>query len=231
MLGSVISILAENQSMKKLLLLPLYVCLAVVSHGASIALEGFAPAALTSGNSLISWTNTTETGTVLTDYSITFTLTNSTATAGDKALYGSNRIGNGGSEGLCLNLTVGSGGVNDCYLSLQTKSGGVAQSIQIEGGATSLTSLKLDLALSITMVYHEGFIELYNGSTLVGSAAIVHQDMCNLQLGVSSFWTNGGTQRFGSVSGQKLDALPVPEPSAASLGLLGISALLFRRRK
>lgn len=225
--------------MKKTLFLTAALLLATVSgQGAVTLLDGFSPASQSSSNSQVNWSD--DTSSFSTGWAVSFQVTiPNTVNNGDTLFstgsgipaargwqFAFNNVANS-----TFTLTMNNNGTNTVF--------------------TTQSFTKADLANTpLTLVVREtqdnkSLITFYLGSEEIASGTST--ELLSLTKGSSTFWANGspaGRTQLSDIqsvtfdtSDSNMDVLAalgivtVPEPATASLGILGLAALMIRRRR
>ncbi len=213
--------------------------LAGLASGATLSLTTPANGELSSGNSGFFWTEddvaSTE-GDTLTSWELSFTLTDTNALANDTFLFGTER-NNSGAAGFILKEHA------DGSIQLTTKDISAPNDYNVSLAAGTV-SQNTGVTITLSYVATEnldgdiigGTFTLSSGSesvTLEVDTADYNNNTafeCSQNNG-TRLWTNGGNEKFTNITLSKLDNQVVPEPATASLSLLGLAALMIRRRR
>ena len=192
---------------------------------------------LSSGNSSLTWRNEGTTGTSLDNFAISFQLTETRNTSSPQNIFSTSRT-NGGASGNALQLTSSSAdGEYTCLFSYAGQSFNMKATT--EGG-----SLLLTLIMRKNEDGSSASATLYRGTQTLGTVSFnFTSGTSSLKWDQSSIWTNTAKETFTDIKLATFNTeatntdilnafnLQVPEPATASLSLLGLAALMVRRRR
>lgn len=192
---------------------------------------------LSSGNSSLTWRNEGTTGTSLDNFAISFQLTETRNTSSPQNIFSTSRT-NGGASGNALQLTSSSAdGEYTCLFSYAGQSFNMKATT--EGG-----SLLLTLIMRKNEDGSSASATLYSGTQTLGTVSFnFTSGTSSLKWDQSSIWTNTAKETFTDIKLATFNTeatntdilnafnLQVPEPATASLSLLGLAALMVRRRR
>ena len=228
--------------MKKTLFLTAALLLATVSgQGAVTLLDGFTPTTQSTGNSQANWTGGESS--LSEGWAISFktTLPTNLSTLGNTdAFFSTNKDSNGPTGWIFAIANKSSSGVT---LSMKDKITGQANS-----AFTTTEILKEDLLNNpLTLVVRKvsdtsSSVTFYLGGEEIASGT--SNTLMSLTKNEARFWSNSGRTKLSDIQGVTFDAsdsntdvlaalgiVSVPEPATASLGILGLAALMIRRRR
>lgn len=192
---------------------------------------------LSSGNSSLTWRNEGTTGTSLDNFAISFQLTETRNTSSPQNIFSTSRA-TGGAFGNALQLTSSSAdGEYTCLFSYAGQSFNMKATT--EGG-----SLLLTLIMRKNEDGSSASATLYSGTQTLGTVSFnFTSGTSSLKWDQSSIWTNTAKETFTDIKLATFNTeatntdilnafnLQVPEPATASLSLLGLAALMVRRRR
>lgn len=192
---------------------------------------------LSSGNSSLTWRNEGTTGTSLDNFAISFQLTETRNTSSPQNIFSTSRA-TGGASGNALQLTSSSAdGEYTCLFSYAGQSFNMKATT--EGG-----SLLLTLIMRKNEDGSSASATLYSGTQTLGTVSFnFTSGTSSLKWDQSSIWTNTAKETFTDIKLATFNTeatntdilnafnLQVPEPATASLSLLGLAALMVRRRR
>ena len=192
---------------------------------------------LSSGNSSLTWRNEGTTGTSLDNFAISFQLTETRNTSSPQNIFSTSRA-TGGASGNALQLTSSSAdGEYTCLFSYAGQSFNMKATT--EGG-----SLLLTLIMRKNEDGSSASATLYSGTQTLGTVSFnFTSGTSSLKWNQSSIWTNTAKETFTDIKLATFNTeatntdilnafnLQVPEPATASLSLLGLAALMVRRRR
>ena len=192
---------------------------------------------LSSGNSSLTWRNEGTTGTSLDNFAISFQLTETRNTSSPQNIFSTSRA-TGGASGNALQLTSSSAdGEYTCLFSYAGQSFNMKATT--EGG-----SLLLTLIMRKNEDSSSASATLYSGTQTLGTVSFnFTSGTSSLKWDQSSIWTNAAKETFTDIKLATFNTkatdtdilnafgLQVPEPATASLSLLGLAALMGRRRR
>lgn len=192
---------------------------------------------LSSGNSSLTWMSEGTTETSLDNFAISFQLTETRNTSSPQNIFSTSRA-TGGASGNALQLTSSS--ADDEYTCLFSYAGqSFDMTATTEGG-----SLLLTLIMRKSEDGRSASATLYSGTQTLGTVSFnFTSGTSSLKWDQSSIWTNAAKETFTDIklatfNTEATDAdilnafgLQVPEPATASLSLLGLAALMVRRRR
>lgn len=223
--------------MKKTLFLAVAFFSATASGwGAVSLLDGFTPSSLSSGNDQVNWNDSQSAYSE--GWAVSFRLDIPGGITKNDSLFS---LSNGDRPGRGYELTFMYGhNASAVGYTLQfgsnAGSGVFSQSIS----KSLLASSPLTLIVKQIEETSTSSVFLYVGDTQVATGTV--GQLLSLTKGSSTFWSNGGRTQFSDIQGvvfdktdSNMDVLAalgvVPEPATASMGLLGLAALLMRRRR
>ncbi|MFR4437565.1 MAG: PEP-CTERM sorting domain-containing protein [Akkermansia muciniphila] len=190
---------------------------------------------LSSGNSSLTWSEGT-TGTSLDNFAISFQLTETRILLSPK--YFLDLTYQRGASGNALQLTSSS--ADDEYTCLFSYAG---QSFDMTA-TTERGSLLLTLIMRKSEDGRSASATLYSGTQTLGTVSFnFTSGTSSLKWDQSSIWTNTAKETFTNIKLATFNTeatdtdilnafnLQVPEPATASLSLLGLAALMVRRRR
>ena len=192
---------------------------------------------LSSGNSSLTWRNEGSTGTSLDNFAISFQLTETRNTSSPQNIFSTSRA-TGGASVNALQLTSSSAdGEYTCFFSYAGQSYNMKATT--EGG-----SLLLTLLMRKNEDGSSASATLYSGTQTLGTVSFnFTSGTSSLKWDQSSIWTNTAKETFTDIKLATFNTeatntdilnafnLQVPEPATASLSLLGLAALMVRRRR
>ncbi len=217
--------------MKKTLFLSLAALFAGVAHAALTLPSANAlingNEQITSSNGTITWDTTAVDGT-LTNFALTFSLdTNS-----DNSEHTFIAMGGGsGASGLSVSVDVNAG--QPTVLILTTNNMGWITT-------TPVPTVEWTAGQVYTLAVLDNKAYLWQGEEIPTDLPTTYLDLSlsnfdglttTLTSGTSKCWTNGGKNQVTIGTVTDISALSVPEPAMASLSLLGLAALMMRRRR
>ena len=192
---------------------------------------------LSSGNSSLTWRSEGTTETPLDNFAISFQLTETRNTSSLQNIFSTSRA-TGGASGNALQLTSSS--ENDEYTCLFSYAG---QSFNMSA-TTERGSLLLTLIMRKSEDGSSASATLYSGTQTLGTVSFnFTSGTSSLKWDQSSIWTNAAKETFTDIKLATFNTeaadtdilnafgLQVPEPATASLSLLGLAALMVRRRR
>lgn len=190
---------------------------------------------LSSGNSPLTWSEGT-TGTSLDNFAISFQLTETRNTSSPQNIFSTSRTDK--ASGNVLQLT--SSPVDDEH----------ACSFSYAGQSFDMTATTESGSLLLTLIVRKSedgspaSATLYSGTQTLGTVSFnFASGTSSLKWDQSSIWTNTAKETFTDIKLATFDTgatdtdilnafgLQVPEPATASLSLLGLAALMVRRRR
>lgn len=192
---------------------------------------------LSSGNSSLTWSEGT-TGTSLDNFAISFQLTEIRSTSSPQNIFSTSRT-NGGASGNALQLTSSSA------------DGGYTCLFSYAGQSFDMTATTERGSLLLTLIMRKSedgssasSATLYSGTQTLGTVSFnFTSGTSSLKWDQSSIWTNAAKETFTDIKLATFNTeatdtdilnafnLQVPEPATASLSLLGLAALMVRRRR
>lgn len=192
---------------------------------------------LSSGNSSLTWGSEGTTGTSLDNFAISFRLTETRNTSSPQNIFSTSRT-TGGASGDALRLT--SSFADDEYTCLFSYAG---QSFSMTK-TTERGSLLLTLIMRKSEDGRSASATLYSGTQTLETVSFnFTSGTSSLKWDQSSIWTNAAKETFTDIKLATFNTeatdtdilnafgLQVPEPATASLSLLGLAALMVRRRR
>lgn len=192
---------------------------------------------LSSGNSSLTWRSEGTTETPLDNFAISFQLTETRNTSSPQNIFSTSRT-NGGASGNALQLTSSS--ADGGYTCLFSYAG---QSFDMTA-TTERGSLLLTLIMRKSEDGSSASATLYSGTQTLGTVSFnFTSGTSSLKWDQSSIWTNTAKETFTDIKLATFNTeatdtdilnafgLQVPEPATASLSLLGLAALMVRRRR
>mgnify|MGYP000283743622 CR=1 FL=1 len=191
---------------------------------------------LSSGNSSLTWRSEGTTGTSLDNFAISFQLTETRNTSSPQNIFSISRA-TGGASGNALQLTSSSAdGEYTCLFSY------AGQSFNMT--ATTERGSLLTLIMRKSGDGRSASATLYSGTQTLGTVSFnFTSGTSSLKWDQSSIWTNTAKETFTDIKLATFNTeatdtdilnafgLQVPEPATASLSLLGLAALMVRRRR